>query len=302
MFFVATAPRALDGHVNVSPKGGDSFRVLGPLEAVYQDFTGSGAETAAHVRENGRIVLMFCAFERPPKIVRIHGQATLITVEDPRYAEFSDLFPANPGTRAFIHIRVDRVSDSCGFSVPLYQFQSQRTTLDRWALAKKPEGLQAYRAAKNCQSIDGLPALLPESSTGSAPAPTGPTGKSAGLLNSTVVFLVGDIQRVIPWYQGIGFEADYVPPGFCILRRDGVQIFLQQQDGYTKPEDPAARERGAWDVYIETDNVAALFEEISARPDAKVTRGLTRQEYGQIEFEVIDPNGYVLVFAQPATP
>ena len=162
VFFVATAPHALHGHINVSPKGGDSFRVLGPLEVVYQDFTGSGAETAAHARENGRIVVMFCAFQGPPKIVRIHGHALLITAGDPRYAEFVELFPQNPGTRAFIHIRVDRVSDSCGYAVPLYQFQSQRDTLDRWAVKKTPEGLKAYRAAKNRQSIDGLPALSPE--------------------------------------------------------------------------------------------------------------------------------------------
>jgi hypothetical protein len=162
MFFVATAPSASDGHINVSPKGGDSFRVLGPLEVVYQDFTGSGAETAAHARENGRIVIMFCAFQGPPKIVRIHGYATLVTAEDPRYAEFAELFSVNPGTRAFVHIRVDRVSDSCGYSVPLYQYQGQRETLDRWALAKTPEGLKAYRAEKNRESIDGLPALLPE--------------------------------------------------------------------------------------------------------------------------------------------
>jgi hypothetical protein len=160
MFFVATAPLALGGHINVSPKGGDSFRVLGPLGVVYQDFTGSGAETAAHVHENGRIVIMFCAFHGPPKIVRIHGHATLITTEDPRYAEFIELFPVNPGTRAFVHIRVDRVSDSCGYSVPLYQFQGQRETLDRWAVAKTPEGLKAYRSMSNQESIDGLPALF----------------------------------------------------------------------------------------------------------------------------------------------
>ena len=162
VFFVATAPRALDGHINLSPKGGDSFRVLGPLEVVYQDYTGSGAETAAHARENGRIVVMFCAFHGPPKVVRIHGHAMLIAPGHPRYAEFMKLFPANTGTRAFVHIRVDRVSDSCGYSVPLYQFQSQRDTLDRWASKKTPEGLKAYRAAKNRQSIDGLPALSPE--------------------------------------------------------------------------------------------------------------------------------------------
>jgi hypothetical protein len=106
-----------------------------------------------------RIVVMFCAFQGPPKIVRIHGHAVLITVEDPRYAEFVELFPVNPGTRAFVHIRVDRVSDSCGYSVPLYRFQSQREALDRWASTKTPEGLKAYRAVKNRQSIDGLPAL-----------------------------------------------------------------------------------------------------------------------------------------------
>jgi hypothetical protein len=139
MFFVATAPAATEGHINVSPKGGDSFRVLGPLEVVYQDFTGSGAETAAHTRENGRIVVMFCAFQGTPRIVRIHGHAALITAEDSRYPEFAGLFPPNPGTRAFFHIQVARVSDSCGYSVPLYEFQSQRETLDRW-VAKKTAG------------------------------------------------------------------------------------------------------------------------------------------------------------------
>jgi len=162
MFFVGSAPLGLDGHINVSPKGGDSFRVLGPLEVAYQDFTGSGAETAAHVLENGRIVVMFCAFQGPPKIVRIHGHGVVITAADPRYGEFKELFPPNPGTRAFVHIRVDRVSGSCGYAVPLFQFQRQREALDRWAVKKTPEGLKAYRSAKNRQSIDGLPAFLPE--------------------------------------------------------------------------------------------------------------------------------------------
>jgi len=129
-----------------------------------------------------------------------------------------------------------------------------------------------------------------------------PKGKSASLLSSTVVFLVGNIEAIIPWYEGIGFEASYFPPGFCILRRGGVRIFLQQQDGYSRPEDPAADDRGAWNVYIETDNVAALIDEFSSRPNVTITRGLTRQAYGQTEFEVTDPNGYVLVFAQPSTP
>jgi hypothetical protein len=159
VFFVATAPLALDRHVNLSPKGGDSLRILGPLEAAYQDYTGSGAETAAHLRENGRIVVMFCAFQGPPKIVRLHGKGELIPPAHPRYREFEKLFPANPGTRAYVHIRVERVSDSCGFSVPLYEFQAQRDTLNRWAAARTAEQLEAYRLAKNRYSIDGLAAL-----------------------------------------------------------------------------------------------------------------------------------------------
>ena len=128
MFFVATAPLAASGHVNVSPKGGEAFKVIGPNEVVYQDYTGSGAETAAHVRENGRIVIMFCAFTGPPKIVRLHGQGSVITPNHARYGALTDLFPANVGTRAFIHITVTRVSDSCGFSVPFYEFKGPRDT------------------------------------------------------------------------------------------------------------------------------------------------------------------------------
>src|SRR5260221_2135929 len=105
----------------------------------------------------------------------------------------------------------------------------------------------------------------------------------ATLRNSIVVLLVGNMEATMQWYEGIGCEASYFPPGFCVLCRDAVKIFLQQEDGYIKPDDPAARERGAWNVYIETDNVDALFEELSTRHDVKVIRGLSRQEYGQIE-------------------
>src|SRR3984885_2839292 len=120
LFFVATAPLSADGHVNCSPKGGDSFRVLGPLEVAYQDYTGSGAETAAHLRENGRIVLMFCAFEGPPKIVRLHGRGRAVMPGDPEFAATRRAFgkPRDLGLRAIIVVEVDRVSDSCGFSVP----------------------------------------------------------------------------------------------------------------------------------------------------------------------------------------
>jgi hypothetical protein len=159
MFFVGTAPLAANGHINVSPKGGEAFRILGPLEVAYQDYTGSGAETAAHVRENGRIVIMFCAFEGPPKIVRLHGRGTLITSGHARFEELAQQFPPNPGTRAFVHISVDRVSDSCGFSVPFYDYRSDRDTLDKWATTQGPEKVAAYRVRKNQKSIDGLPAF-----------------------------------------------------------------------------------------------------------------------------------------------
>ena len=159
VFFVATAPLSRSGHINISPKGGEALRVIGPMDVVYQDYTGSGAETAAHVRENGRIVIMFCAFEGPPKIVRLHGTGTLITPENEKFEELTACFPANPGTRAFIRVRVTRVSSSCGYSVPFFDFRGQRDTLDRWATTQGPENLKAYRARKNEKSIDGLAAF-----------------------------------------------------------------------------------------------------------------------------------------------
>jgi|SRR5262245_15304193 len=123
----------------------------------------------------------------------------------------------------------------------------------------------------------------------------------ARLCDSTVVFLVGNIEETMRWYEGLGFTAAYYPPGFCILSRDAISIFLQQQDDYVKPDDPGAREREAWNVYIETDDVEALFTEFSQRPEVNIVRELCPQEYGQIEFDVMDLNGYRLVFAQPTT-
>ena len=159
MFFVATAPLGSDGLINCSPKGHDSLRVLGPTEVAYVDLTGSGVETIAHLHENGRIVLMFCAFDGPPKIVRLHGTGEVISAGDAAFPGLSALFPHYPGTRAIIRVTVTRVSDSCGYAVPTYQFRSQRDTLTRWSEAKGPEGLQKYRKQKNSVSIDGLPAL-----------------------------------------------------------------------------------------------------------------------------------------------
>ena len=159
LFFVASAPLSLDGHVNCSPKGGDSFRVLGPLEVAYQDYTGSGAETAAHLRENGRIVLMFCAFEGKPVIARLHGRGEVIALDHPDYEALAAVFPPNPGARAVVRVQVERVSTSCGFSIPFLDYKAERETLDKWAESKGQEGLLEYRAAKNALSIDGLPAL-----------------------------------------------------------------------------------------------------------------------------------------------
>lgn len=162
VFFVGTAPLSSEGHVNISPKGGEAFRILGPMEVVYQDYTGSGAETAAHLRENGRIVIMFCGFTGPPKIVRLHGKGTVITPDQSRFSEFAALFPPNPGTRAFVHVELNRVSDSCGYSVPFYDYKGHRESLDKWAENQGPDKLKEYRANKNARSIDGLPALNQE--------------------------------------------------------------------------------------------------------------------------------------------
>ncbi len=159
VFFVATAPLSAEGHVNVSPKSGDSFRVLAPMEVAYQDYTGSGAETTAHLRENGRLTIMFCAFEGPPKIVRLHGRGRVLTPDQAGFSELAARFPANPGTRSVIQVALSRVSSSCGYAVPFFAFQGQRDGLDRWAQKQGPAGLKAYRATKNRRSIDGLPAF-----------------------------------------------------------------------------------------------------------------------------------------------
>ena len=159
LFFVATAPLAGDGHLNCSPKGGDTFRIIDPITVAYQDLTGSGVETIAHLRENGRMVILFCAFEGPPKIVRLHGAGEVILPTDPEFASLAERFPQNPGTRAIVRIKVTHVSGSCGYAVPFFDYREDRTTLDEWADGKGPAKLKAYRQEKNAKSIDGLPGL-----------------------------------------------------------------------------------------------------------------------------------------------
>jgi Pyridoxamine 5'-phosphate oxidase len=159
MFFVATAPVANDGLINCSPKGMDTFRILGPREVAYLDLTGSGIETVAHSRENGRIVFMFCAFEGPPKIVRLHGTADVYFLGSPQYDSLSSLFPAYVGSRAIVRARLTRISDSCGYGVPQYRYGGDRNTLIRWSESKGQDGLTQYRQATNARSLDGLPGL-----------------------------------------------------------------------------------------------------------------------------------------------
>ncbi|MEM9643959.1 MAG: pyridoxamine 5'-phosphate oxidase family protein [Planctomycetota bacterium] len=157
MFFVATAPLASDGRVNVSPKGLDSFRILDERTVAYADLIGSGIETVAHLRENGRIVIMFCAFEGAPKIVRLHGRGDVIDRDHDSFDAMAASFPAYTGLRCFIRIRCERISDSCGFGVPLYEHQGPRSQLTDWAERKGKPELDVYLAKNNAASIDGLP-------------------------------------------------------------------------------------------------------------------------------------------------
>lgn len=161
MFFVATAPLGSEGHVNLSPKGLDgTFAVLDDHTIAYLDFIGSGVETIAHLRQNGRICVMFCAFDGPPRIVRIHGTGEVV---EPSHEEFEALrseFDVYPGVRAIIRIRASRISDSCGYGVPLYRYEGERDQLQRWAERKGPEGLADYQRDNNLESLDGLPSGL----------------------------------------------------------------------------------------------------------------------------------------------
>jgi hypothetical protein len=158
VFFVATAPSE-GGHVNVSPKGHDTLRVLSPTSVAYLDLTGSGAETIAHTRENGRITVMLCAFEGPPQILRLFGTGTSHPVGTDRFAELAPRFPGLPGARAVVEVAVERIQTSCGYSIPFMEYRDERPTLQQWAERKGDDGLQAYWAEKNGSSIDGLPAL-----------------------------------------------------------------------------------------------------------------------------------------------
>jgi hypothetical protein len=159
MFFVATAPSGDGGHVNLSPKGLDTFRVVDPHTVAYLDFTGSGVETISHVRQNGRITVMFCAFAGPPLIVRLYGKGEAIEPAHGDFPALAALFPSYPGVRSVIRVALDRITDSCGYGVPLYGYQGERRQLTDWAERKGRDGVAEYQRANNTRSIDGLPGL-----------------------------------------------------------------------------------------------------------------------------------------------
>jgi len=156
VFFVATAPLSREGHVNCSPKDGESFRILDERTVAYLDLTGSGVETIAHVKENERIVLMFCALTGAPKIVRLHGHGEIIEPKHPEFESIGAMFPLTVGVRAFIKVHLTRISDSCGYGVPLYEFRGHRTQLEAWAKHKGEESLVEYQRKHNSRSIDRL--------------------------------------------------------------------------------------------------------------------------------------------------
>ena len=159
VFFVATAPLDGAGHVNVSPKGGDTFRVLDERTVCYLDISGSGVETIAHLRENGRITIMCCAFEGNPDVVRLQGRGEAVFAEDPRFAELRGLFGAFSGVRSVIVVELDRINSSCGFGVPLMDFVADRDRLEQAFAKKGDDALPGYWAAKNATSVDGLPGM-----------------------------------------------------------------------------------------------------------------------------------------------
>jgi hypothetical protein len=161
LFFVATAPHSAEGSVNVSPKGYDSLAIIDARTVAYVDLSGSGIETHAHLRENGRVTLMFCAYEGPANIVRLHGHGETCAFDEPGFAAKMKLFPAFERARGVITIRIHRVADSCGWGVPFFDYKGDRDQLRRWVVARPHGEWAARRREANAISIDGLPGLSP---------------------------------------------------------------------------------------------------------------------------------------------
>lgn len=160
LFFVSTAPLHGDGHINLSPKGLDSFRILSTHKVAYMDIVGSGNETSAHILENGRITFMFCAFGGPPNILRLYGKGHTVLPGDSEWPELSSKFILLPSTRQIIAADIFKVQTSCGFGVPYYSYTGERDHAHKWAGKKGPQGLEEYKKEKNLVSLDGLPTAL----------------------------------------------------------------------------------------------------------------------------------------------
>src|SRR5690349_9479845 len=160
IFFVSTAPLSAQGHINLSPKGLNCFRVLGPNRVAYMDLISSGNETSAHTLENGRITLMFCSFEGNPNILRLYGKGQTVLPGNAGWDDLSSGFTIYPSTRQIIVTEVLKVQTSCGFGVPLYDYVGERDHHFKWAEQKGPAGLEAYQQEKNMSSLDGLPTSL----------------------------------------------------------------------------------------------------------------------------------------------
>ena len=155
IFFVATAPNT--GRINLSPKGMDSFRVVEENRVLWLNVTGSGNETAAHLLENERITIMFCSFDGAPNILRLYGKGKEIKEGDTSWNELIHLFPETPGTRQIFDIAIESTQDSCGMSIPFYEYKGERNQLNDWAAEKGKDGIKEYWKDRNQESIDGLP-------------------------------------------------------------------------------------------------------------------------------------------------
>ena len=163
MIFVDTATLNAAGHINLSPKGYNTFRILSPNQVAYLDLTGSGSETSAHLLENGRITFMFCAFDGPANIARLFGRGRAVVPDTPEWDALIPNFEMIPGARQIIVADIYQTQTSCGYGVPLYEYEGDRPTLIKWAENKGEDGLTAYHAEKNAESLDGLPTPLAKS-------------------------------------------------------------------------------------------------------------------------------------------
>lgn len=159
LFFVATAPLSADGHVNMSPKGYDTFRVLDERTVAYLDLTGSGVETIAHLRETGRLTIMFCAFEGRPRILRLYGRGSAVLHDEEGFDDLAAHWGPPLGARSVIRLDIERVISSCGYSIPFMDYAGERETLTEWSERKGPDGIAEYWDDRNATSIDGMRGL-----------------------------------------------------------------------------------------------------------------------------------------------